>query len=204
MTTSRSTWVLGRQPNTAFECAETDSDTRGDCDGPYGVGETATYAYGRQPRQAVELCRSHGQQAVATGQLVRWTEYDVQPHTFEQCSGPCAVHRPPRVLMHYWPMPTAGEANVNFLCSVDQGFRSSNRDSVTCPDCIAALREQRLQLAVTYADDVTRYYPVTGAWGWRIDVTHRQIVIGRGVPRTMIPLDSVRAYTIEQIGGRDG
>lgn len=78
------------------------------------------------------------------------------------------------------------------------------RCSGPCPVHRPARPEQRLQLAVTYADDVTRYYPVTGARGWRIDVTHRQIVIGRSVPRTMIPLDSVRAYTIEQIGGRDG
>jgi hypothetical protein len=58
-----------------------------------------------------------------------------------------------------------------------------------------------VQLVVTYADDVTRYYPVPRPGGWRIDVTHRQIVIGRGVPRTMIPLDGVRAYGIERVEG---
>lgn len=42
------------------------------------------------------------------------------------------------------------------------------------------------------------HYPVPMGEGWKVDVINRQIVVGRGVPRTMIPLDGVRSYTIEE------
>ena len=137
-----------------FECAETDYDRRGDCAGPYGVGETATWAYEHAPRTAVELCRSHGRKAVGAGQLVRWTAYSVQPEK------------------DHAPAPAK---------SIDT--------------------RKSLQLVVTYSDDTTRYYPVTYAGGWKVDPVHRELVIGRGVPRTFVPLDNVRAYSIEHVRG---
>jgi hypothetical protein len=54
--------------------------------------------------------------------------------------------------------------------------------------------DQNLQLEVIYMDHSMLYYPV--AEGWKIDPAQRVIVVGRGVPRTMIPLDNVRAFSI--------
>jgi hypothetical protein len=52
-----------------------------------------------------------------------------------------------------------------------------------------------VQIAVYYLDDTTRWYPVNEQW--RVDTVRREIVIGRGIPRTHIPLDTVRAYHVE-------
>jgi hypothetical protein len=57
----------------------------------------------------------------------------------------------------------------------------------------------RLQVVVTYADDQVRYYPLSRETGWRIDPVYRQLILGKGLPRTYIPLDSVRSYDIEEI-----
>lgn len=57
----------------------------------------------------------------------------------------------------------------------------------------------RLQLIVTYFDHTIMYYPIDAGQGWKIDSATRQIVIGRGVPRTFIPLDQVRSYDIAPI-----
>jgi hypothetical protein len=57
----------------------------------------------------------------------------------------------------------------------------------------------RLQLVVTYADDQMRYYPVDRETGWRIDPVYRQVIIGKGLARTMIPFDSIRSYNIEEV-----
>ena len=58
---------------------------------------------------------------------------------------------------------------------------------------------RRLQLVVEYVGHRTRYYPIDRATGWKIDTDARMITIGRGLPRTMIPLDSVLSFTIEEI-----
>lgn len=58
----------------------------------------------------------------------------------------------------------------------------------------------RRQLVVTYADHMVMYYPVTADGGWKIDNPSRCLVVGRGVPRTYIPLDQVRSFQIEQVG----
>jgi hypothetical protein len=60
------------------------------------------------------------------------------------------------------------------------------------------VQPKRLQLVVDYLTRTTRYYPIPEG-GWRIDGMNRQIVIGRGVPRTMIPFDTVAAYHLEEI-----
>ncbi len=59
----------------------------------------------------------------------------------------------------------------------------------------------RRQLVVTYHDHTTMYYPVGPQRGWRIDTPSRCIVVGRGLPRTYIPLDTVRSFDIVMIGG---
>lgn len=43
------------------------------------------------------------------------------------------------------------------------------------------------------------YYQIPADQGWRIDTLHRQIVVGKGLPRTMIPLDNVLSYSIEEV-----
>jgi hypothetical protein len=60
-----------------------------------------------------------------------------------------------------------------------------------------------LQLVVMYSDDTTRYFPVEIETGWRVDTTHRQLVVGKGLTRTMIPFDTVRYYSIEEYNGTD-
>lgn len=57
----------------------------------------------------------------------------------------------------------------------------------------------RIQLVVEYLNSTSpRYYPIPED-GWRIDTTNRQIVIGRGIPRSFIPMDTVAAYHLEYI-----
>jgi hypothetical protein len=58
-----------------------------------------------------------------------------------------------------------------------------------------------LQLVVAHADNSFSYYPVPD--GWRIDRSSGCIVIGKGVPRTYIPLDSVRSFSIERVSPWD-
>jgi hypothetical protein len=48
-----------------------------------------------------------------------------------------------------------------------------------------------IQLAITYANGQTMYHPVSESRGWRIDTMQRVVVIGKGVPRTIVPLDGV-------------
>lgn len=60
----------------------------------------------------------------------------------------------------------------------------------------------RLQIIVTYHDHMIMYYPVSAdCGGWKIDAPSRCLVVGVGVPRTWIPLDQVRSFSIERIGG---
>jgi hypothetical protein len=53
-----------------------------------------------------------------------------------------------------------------------------------------------IQIAVTYFDDVIRYFPVTTHW--RIDNVSRTLVIDCGVPRTHIPLDNIRYWEVQE------
>lgn len=55
-----------------------------------------------------------------------------------------------------------------------------------------------IQIVVSYADHQTGFYQVPEDQGWRIDAALRCIVIGRGVPRTHIPLDSVQCFHVEE------
>lgn len=51
---------------------------------------------------------------------------------------------------------------------------------------------------VSYFNGTYRYYPVPPEQGWKLDTMNRCLVIGRGVPRTWIPLDNVASYIIEE------
>jgi hypothetical protein len=59
------------------------------------------------------------------------------------CGYPRASHPAPEPLvepMHFWPPSGPG-----FVCDADQGFKSSDVGSVTCPKCVTWLqREQRI------------------------------------------------------------
>jgi hypothetical protein len=55
-----------------------------------------------------------------------------------------------------------------------------------------------IHLVVTYADHQIGYFSVPRSQGWRIDSASRCIVIGRGVPRKMVPLDHVQSIEIVQ------
>lgn len=56
----------------------------------------------------------------------------------------------------------------------------------------------RVQIVVTYNDHTTMYYPIPEGESWKISHPHRCIVIGR-MPRTYIPLDQVRSFTVEDV-----
>lgn len=55
----------------------------------------------------------------------------------------------------------------------------------------------RIQIVVTRPDHSIHYYPVPRDQGWRVDPVTRCIVIGRGVPRTYVPLDRADDFTVE-------
>lgn len=65
---------------------------------------------------------------------------------------------------------------------------------------------RRVQLAVTFHSDVTRYYPVTAGQGWKVDQMYgvSLLVIGTGIPRTMIPLAGVQSFELAEYGSDDG
>lgn len=57
-----------------------------------------------------------------------------------------------------------------------------------------------IQLVVWHrGSHMPSYYSVPPIQGWRIDSETRHIVIGRGVPRKLIPLDNVLSYDIERV-----
>lgn len=64
-----------------------------------------------------------------------------------------------------------------------------------------------VQLVVTYADHSIGYYPVrtgTVTIGWKLDAGSRCLVIGKGVPRTYVPLDRVMSFSIEEYAEAPG
>lgn len=58
---------------------------------------------------------------------------------------------------------------------------------------------RRIQLVVLYMDNTYCYYPVPEGSSWKVDPVHNEIIVGRGVPRTAIPLFNVRSYSIEEL-----
>lgn len=58
-----------------------------------------------------------------------------------------------------------------------------------------------IQLAFTYANGQTLYHPVPPGEGWRVDTMQRVVVIGRGVPRTVVPLDGVQHFEVLPLPG---
>jgi hypothetical protein len=57
---------------------------------------------------------------------------------------------------------------------------------------------KKIQLVVQYFNGQRGYYSIPEGQGWKVLTESRQIVVGRGVPRTFIPLDSVMCYTVEE------
>lgn len=53
-----------------------------------------------------------------------------------------------------------------------------------------------LRIRVTHTTHQTTYYDIVGR-GWKIDPAMRCLVIGRGVPRTYVPLDAVLTFELE-------
>jgi hypothetical protein len=58
----------------------------------------------------------------------------------------------------------------------------------------------RTQLVVLSHDHQHMHYPINPETGWKIDSASRCLVVGK-FPRTYIPLDTVRSFDIEAIGG---
>lgn len=59
-------------------------------------------------------------------------------------------------------------------------------------------KPRKLHLAVQFKNGENGYFPVSSARGWRINSASREIIVGKGVPRTHIPLDNVLYYDIEE------
>lgn len=60
-----------------------------------------------------------------------------------------------------------------------------------------------LQLVVTYHNNLIGYFTVGPDKPWKIDTSSRMIVVGKGIPRTMIPLDGVACFNIEEYDLRE-
>jgi hypothetical protein len=85
-------------------------------------------------------------------------------------------------------------------------------EDVTCPGCRKKLEGHRavaqtpadenlpyVQIVVTYLTHQTAFFPVPPDEGWKISASMRCIVVGHGVPRTLIPLDTVLWFSLEEI-----
>jgi hypothetical protein len=53
-----------------------------------------------------------------------------------------------------------------------------------------------IEIEVAYADHTMCYFSAED--GWKVDSPSRCLVIGRGVPRMYIPLDSVHCFRVTQ------
>jgi hypothetical protein len=53
-----------------------------------------------------------------------------------------------------------------------------------------------VNLQVLHTDGTYTYYQINNR-GWRIDVPSRLLVVGRGLERTIVPLDTVRNVSFE-------
>jgi hypothetical protein len=56
----------------------------------------------------------------------------------------------------------------------------------------------QLQLVVTHNNEKVTYHPVGTDRPWRIDAGLRELVIGKGVGRVMLPLCNILYYSLEQ------
>lgn len=66
---------------------------------------------------------------------------------------------------------------------------------------VEAVTHVGIELHVNYVNGNHQAYAVDPGGGWRFDVTHRQLIIGGGVPRVCIPLDLVTSYEIVPTAG---
>jgi hypothetical protein len=57
---------------------------------------------------------------------------------------------------------------------------------------------RQIQLVVTHRDHQVTYHQVPEGQTWKVDPQMRCLVVGRGVPRQMIPLDGVLHFDVEE------
>lgn len=62
---------------------------------------------------------------------------------------------------------------------------------------------KRIQIQVDYIGNTQRWYPVPPEQGWKIDTDTREIKIGVGFPRTVVPLDRVLSYEVQEYEDAD-
>lgn len=70
--------------------------------------------------------------------------------------------------------------------------------SHTAPTAPDAQPPARIHIAVTHTTHQITHYTVPPGQGWKVDPAMRCLVIGRGVPRTYVPLDTVLTFEIEE------
>ena len=59
-----------------------------------------------------------------------------------------------------------------------------------------------IQIVVTHRDNRFTFHTVPEGQGWKVDAACRCLVIGRGVPRTYVPLDGVMAFEVQHVAER--
>lgn len=59
---------------------------------------------------------------------------------------------------------------------------------------------KQIHLHVVYSDHQSGFFPVDPEQGWKINTADRMLIIGRGVPRKMVPLENVQVILIEDCG----
>lgn len=97
-----------------------------------------------------------------------------------------------------------GEHTHNFMgkprmcsrCSLrEENLDEANRECL--PRYVRDKRRgHRVQIEVTGMDNVMSFYPVPPGQGWKIDPSYALLVIGRGLGRTVIPLQNVRSFRV--------
>lgn len=91
-----------------------------------------------------------------------------------------------------WDFTQADDGSRDVAANQESAWRPSGHE--TSFPCMVHVR-------VTYRDGTDAYYPVPPTEGWRLDTRTRELVIGKGVPRTHVPLDAVWCYAPEPCGG---
>lgn len=57
---------------------------------------------------------------------------------------------------------------------------------------------RRVQIVVLRNDGTWRYYPVPDTQGWKIDPTNRMLIIGKGMGRIYVPLETIDHFSPEE------
>lgn len=98
-----------------------------------------------------------------------------------------------------WECPICGATYASRVVAAGEELAQGNTSSAPSP--ASAPVNSVGFLTVHYLDGQFRSFRLTQ--GWKVDVMHRMLVIGRGIPRTVVPLDTVKFFELEGVGSCD-